>query len=90
VWVSWWPLYWWGASLLRRALYHPERGALRPGSRWLRGASETTRDVLRVLGCGVLCALALGMCSGLRIDYDVLHVYFDERGELERTGVFQH
>jgi hypothetical protein len=32
----------------------------------------------------------LGMCSGLRIDFDSLNVYFDERGELARVAIIQH
>jgi hypothetical protein len=32
----------------------------------------------------------LGMCSGLRIDYDVLHVYFDANGALQRAQIRQH
>ena len=32
----------------------------------------------------------LGMCSGFRIDYDDLHVYFNDRGEFERPAIIQH
>jgi hypothetical protein len=32
----------------------------------------------------------LGMCSGLGIDFDILHVYFNEHGELERVAIIQH
>jgi hypothetical protein len=33
---------------------------------------------------------ALGMCSGFGIDYDDLHIYFNERGALERSDIIQH
>lgn len=32
----------------------------------------------------------LGMCSGLRIDFDSLNVYFNERGELTHVAIIQH
>lgn len=32
----------------------------------------------------------LGMCSGFRIDYDVLHIYFNEHGELTNAKIIQH
>jgi hypothetical protein len=32
----------------------------------------------------------LGMCSGFRIDYDDLHVYFNEQGTFERSAIIQH
>jgi outer membrane protein assembly factor BamE (lipoprotein component of BamABCDE complex) len=32
----------------------------------------------------------LGMCSGFQIDYDNLHIYFDEQGGLERAAIIQH
>ena len=32
----------------------------------------------------------LGMCSGFRIDYDVLHIYFNEQGELTDAKIIQH
>ncbi len=32
----------------------------------------------------------LGMCSGIGVDYDNLHVYFDEQGRLTRTLIAQH
>lgn len=32
----------------------------------------------------------LGMCSGFRIDYDVLHIYFNEQGELTNAKIIQH
>ncbi len=31
----------------------------------------------------------LGMCSGFQMDYDVLHVYF-ENGKLSDVKVYQH
>jgi len=31
----------------------------------------------------------LGMCSGLQMDYDVLHVYF-ENGRISDAKVYQH
>ncbi|WP_435509286.1 hypothetical protein [Variovorax sp. LT1R16] len=42
--------------------------------------SENSREIQYVLG----------MCSGLRIDFDGLHVYFNSRGELERVAILQH
>lgn len=32
----------------------------------------------------------LGMCSGFRMDYDVLHVFFDGEEMLTRTAILQH
>ena len=32
----------------------------------------------------------LGMCSGFGIDYDNLHVYFDERGKFSYAQIIQH
>lgn len=32
----------------------------------------------------------LGMCSGIRIDYDDLHVRFNERGEVAQVLIIQH
>ena len=32
----------------------------------------------------------LGMCSGLRIDYDTLDVHFDSGGRLTKVQVVQH
>jgi hypothetical protein len=32
----------------------------------------------------------LGMCSGLRMDYDVLHVYFSSEGKLTHASIMQH
>ena len=32
----------------------------------------------------------LGMCSGFRMDYDKLHVYFDTSGRFERAAIIQH
>jgi hypothetical protein len=32
----------------------------------------------------------LGMCSGLQIDYDVLHVHFDVNGKLASASIRQH
>jgi hypothetical protein len=32
----------------------------------------------------------LGMCSGFGVDYDVLHIYFNERGELTNAQIIQH
>jgi hypothetical protein len=32
----------------------------------------------------------LGMCSGLRIDFDSLNVYFNEHGGLTRVAITQH
>jgi hypothetical protein len=32
----------------------------------------------------------LGMCSGIRIDYDDLHVRFNEHGEVAKVLIIQH
>jgi len=32
----------------------------------------------------------LGMCSGMRFDYDDLHVRFNERGEVTKVLIIQH
>lgn len=32
----------------------------------------------------------LGMCSGLMMDYDILHVYFNGAGKYERAAIVQH
>jgi len=32
----------------------------------------------------------LGMCSGLGMDYDVLHIYFNQAGELTHSEILQH
>jgi SmpA/OmlA family protein len=32
----------------------------------------------------------LGMCSGFRMDYDTLHVYFNVDGKYERAAIIQH
>lgn len=32
----------------------------------------------------------LGMCSGFRMDYDVLHIYFDSTGRLTKAQIVQH
>ena len=32
----------------------------------------------------------LGMCSGFRIDFDSLNVYFNENGELTSVAIVQH
>ncbi|MBU1619780.1 MAG: outer membrane protein assembly factor BamE [Gammaproteobacteria bacterium] len=33
---------------------------------------------------------SLGMCSGLGIDYDYLHIYFDEQGNFSQAKITQH
>jgi hypothetical protein len=35
-------------------------------------------------------AYGLGACSGLRIDNDVLHVYFGENGKYKASAIRQH
>jgi hypothetical protein len=35
-------------------------------------------------------AYFLGMCSGLRMDFDTLDVHFDSQGGLVKTSVVQH
>lgn len=32
----------------------------------------------------------LGMCSGFGIDYDVLHIHFNEHGEFTNAKIIQH
>ena len=32
----------------------------------------------------------LGMCSGFGMDYDNLHVYFDEQGKFSHAKIMQH
>jgi hypothetical protein len=32
----------------------------------------------------------LGMCSGFGMDYDNLHIYFNDAGRVERAEIFQH
>ena len=61
---------------------------------------ETTRDVATaLLGAkeydvvihGTSCdAYSLGMCSGLRIDYDSLYVCYAEDDVVSATGHIQH
>ena len=56
----------------------------------------TREDVERVLGKPDGYSTAgeyqyiLGMCSGLLMDYDNLHVYFDSDGKYERAAIVQH
>lgn len=33
---------------------------------------------------------SLGMCSGLGIDYDYLHIYFDEQGHFSQAKIIRH
>jgi hypothetical protein len=32
----------------------------------------------------------LGMCSGFGLDYDDLHIYFENQGKLTRVAIIQH
>lgn len=32
----------------------------------------------------------LGMCSGIGMDYDDLHIYFDQTGHYEKSAIIQH
>lgn len=56
----------------------------------------THEDVERVLGKPERGATTseyrytLGMCSGLKMDYDDLHIYFDTTGKYEKSAVIQH
>jgi len=66
---------------------HVKEQVLRPGLK--------REKVLRILGQPDFekpdeVHYVLGMCSGLRIDFDGLHVYFDSTGELERVAILQH
>ncbi|MDM0087025.1 MULTISPECIES: hypothetical protein [unclassified Variovorax] len=66
---------------------HIKEQILRPGLR--------REDVVRVLGQpdgekpGEI-HYTLGMCSGFRIDFDGLHVYFDPAGGLAHVAILQH
>jgi outer membrane protein assembly factor BamE (lipoprotein component of BamABCDE complex) len=66
---------------------HVKEQVLRPGLK--------REEVLRILGQPDFekpdeVHYVLGMCSGLRIDFDGLHVYFNSTGELERVAILQH
>ena len=66
---------------------HVKEQVLRPGLK--------REEVVRILGQPDFekpdeVHYVLGMCSGLRIDFDGLHVYFDSTGELERVAILQH
>lgn len=58
--------------------------------------SMTNVDVERLLGQpdGVSnpreYQYILGMCSGFRMDYDILHIYFNQAGRVERAKIIQH
>ena len=59
-------------------------------------AGITKADVERLLGAPDFVQepreyrYTLGMCSGFKIDYDDLHIYFNEHGTFERSAIIQH
>lgn len=66
---------------------HIKEKILRPGLQ--------REEVVRLLGqpdsegAGEI-QYVLGMCSGFRIDFDGLHVYFDPTGALAHAAILQH
>lgn len=48
----------------------------------LLGAPDSTKNEVH--------AYFLGMCSGLRIDFDTLDVHFTPAGKLLKVQIFQH
>ena len=56
----------------------------------------THADVERILGkpdsraMGSEYRYTLGMCSGFKMDYDDLHVYFDASGQYKKAIIIQH
>lgn len=66
---------------------HIKEQTLRPGLK--------REEVVRILGQPDFekadeFHYVLGMCSGFRIDFDGLHVYFSPTGALERVAILQH
>ena len=58
-------------------------------------AGLTKDEVEKLLGApdsnkGDIHEYFLGMCSGLRIDFDTLDVYFDSEGRLVKAQLHQH
>jgi hypothetical protein len=56
---------------------------------------QTIDEVTKVLGQpsdvrGAIYSYNLGMCSGMRIDFDSLDVHFDNRGRLKLVQIVQH
>jgi hypothetical protein len=58
-------------------------------------AGMSRADVERILGkptdpSKVAYQYELGMCSGLRFDFDVLYISFDADGIYQRAEILQH
>ncbi|HXH04286.1 MAG TPA: hypothetical protein VNN09_13345 [Candidatus Competibacteraceae bacterium] len=56
---------------------------------------QTKQFVERLLGKPDFVAeteyrYTLGMCSGMRMDYDDLHIYFDNQGKITDAKIIQH
>ncbi|MCX8146838.1 MAG: outer membrane protein assembly factor BamE, partial [Azovibrio sp.] len=56
---------------------------------------ETKQFVERLLGKPDFATTGeyryiLGMCSGFRMDYDDLHIYFDNQGRVTGPAIIQH